>query len=340
MWEIIDNEIRLIDEESGKITNATHSIITDKMLTFDYWDYLAWAIATADCNDVLSIGHASGAFNQILNNWNMPARGMGFEIDSSYKQINSKYNNINVYYTDFRKGYDLIKSKYDTIVIDVYDNRGYVDDAYDTEWISNFLKLRKNNGKVLFHCIDFTATLLAANITIPSIPSFLISMIKRIRLITKEPIYIVPLWSTYLVWIGPYPKKIHSKLPQIQWVDRFFRSRIRVINEINYDVEMIKKPWSYDVYEFTRLQMIKFLKEMVPKGMEKIHELKKMAEVFDNQQDIHKIDKIITYYKDNRKSRYEFNQIISVLYAMKGDWNNSMNFLEEKEPKSIKWFLV
>lgn len=121
------------------------------------------------------------------------SRGIGIEIDELYKEIPNLFEGYTVEYYDFRDYLNRVNSRFDTIIVDVYDEKGYVDEAYDIEWIEKYLSFRNSEGKVVFHCIDMIGSILAANTPIPQTPTVLSTMVRRIRKVTD---YILHAFST------------------------------------------------------------------------------------------------------------------------------------------------
>lgn len=126
---------------------------------------------------------------------------------------------------------NLEKGSFDAVVIDVYDHRGYVKPAYEEPWIHRYLELVRKGGRLLLHCIDPTATLLALNLPIPATVASPLRELLTLRDIAfgaAVEVYIIPLWTTYLVWIGPAPDPISDPLcsPAVAWLDKFLRKRL------------------------------------------------------------------------------------------------------------------
>lgn len=71
-------------------------------------------------------------------------------------------------------------------------------------------------------------------------------MVQRIKSLTDEPIFIVPLWSSYLIWIGERPKIIETEKASVKWLDSFLRSRMSKIDlQEGLFISELPVAWTY-----------------------------------------------------------------------------------------------
>lgn len=337
-WKLIDGNIVLLDKYTGESTELKHSVIVKNLLTYKYWDYLAWTVASLKDSDVLSIGYGAGTFVQLLNKWGIPSNGIGIELDQNYKEINTSFPGYEVKYCDFKEGLLQMQFKFDTIIIDVYDENGYVDDAYDVEWIENYLSLRKKNGKVVFHCMDIIGSLLAAEVPLPTTPTILSTMLQRIRTVTDEQIFIVPLWSSYLLWIGPHPNKIETVIPQVKWLDSFLRYRMNSIDIPDQNISVLSRPWTYTRIEEMNQCVFLELSKSEPVELERFNDLvQMMSPVLQGKSSINQINNIINTLSKSFIDNTGSNHALSFLFAMVGNWTDSFKVLEDQHLQFSGW---
>ncbi|GGE69550.1 hypothetical protein [Priestia taiwanensis] len=336
-WKLIDDHIVVVDKKTGTPTELKHSVIVKDLLTYKYWDYLAWSVATLRDSEVLAVGYGAGTFTQLLTKWGIPSTGVGIEIDENYKELHSLYPSYEVKYSDFRSGLADIKSTFDTVIIDVYDEDGYVDDAYDVEWMKTYLSLRKKNGRVVFHCMDLLATLLAAEVPLPTTPTILSTMLHRIRSVTDEPVYIVPLWSSYLLWIGPPPERIETNIPHVQWLDSFLCSRMKLV-DVSESKSIFSRPWTYTNIAEVNSNVLLELKQSVPELLERFNTLVEvMGPVLQKPPTDDQIYSAINSLQGSALCEARNIHALSFLYAMLGNWQDSSKGLEEKNLEFLGW---
>ncbi|MFJ7407635.1 MULTISPECIES: class I SAM-dependent methyltransferase [unclassified Lysinibacillus] len=331
-WEIIDDNIVLCDRESGKLTNLKHSKIVRKKLTYKYWDYLAWAVATIPNNRVLSIGFGAGTFVQLLEKWGAHSSGVGLEIDDSFDDFNKLYANYDVIYGDFRNTLQSVHSDYDTIIVDVYNEQGYVEEAYDSVWIEKYLSLKKKDGIVILHCLDILGTLTAADISVPKVSTILNSLISSVRKLTNEEIYIVPLWTSYLLWIGPVPRRIDTNVEELNWLDKFFRLRLCQVDILNNDLPVLDTPWSYQRINQVNSSIVESLKELDYSEYDKYSNLIKiLSNVLQKEPTIDEINMSIDMLENLNIGANPKIHLYSFLLAMKEEWVNAENVLDDNK---------
>lgn len=330
-WEIIDDNIVLCDRESGKLTNLKHSKIVRKKLTYKYWDYLAWAVATIPDNKVLSVGFGAGTFVQLLDKWGVCTSGVGLEIDDSFDDFNRLYANYNVMYGDFRESLRNIYTDFKTIIVDVYNEQGYVEEAYDTEWIEKYLSLKNKDGILILHCLDILGTLTAAGISIPKVSTILNSLISSVRKITNEEIYIVPLWTSYLLWIGPFPERIETNVKELKWLDKFFRLRMCSVESLGKDLPVLDTPWSYERLELVNTSIVESLKENDNEYDKYSNLIKILSNVLQKEPTIDEIDKSIDMLENLNINSNAKIHLYSFLLAMQEEWGMAEDVLKANQ---------
>lgn len=324
-WKLIDGNIILLNKDTGNQSALKHSIIVNRDLSYKYWDYLAWSVAAYRDRDVLSIGYGAGTFAQLLSKWGIGSKGIGVEIDEFYKEIPNKNEDYRIEYCDFRDYLLQVESRYDTIIVDVYDEKGYVDDAYDTDWIKKYLSLRKNKGKVVFHCMDIIGSIIAANIPVPQTPTVLSTMVERIRKVTNEDIYIIPMWSSYLLWVGPPPHNISTEHKPLKWVDEFFKSRMNKIDK-EESIPQLNKPWTYEKLQIVNKSIVDHLGNSNRDIYNKFIDI--MGPILQNKLTNKQLDQIINQLKETKQNELLDAYSLSFLYAMREHWAKALETIK------------
>ncbi len=252
-WVKEDDTIWLVDADGT--TGYSHSKRVTNDLTFKYWDYQAWSAMTCGSTArVLSVGFGGGTFAQILTRWGTQVHGVGIEVDADLIAETREWVDLSswpVIVGDFHDVLDTLEEgSFDAILVDVYDNHGYVKSAYEEPWIHRYFNLLRAGGRLLLHCVDPTAMLLALNLPIPG---DLMSPLREWLTLHNTwwgdsvEVYVVPLWTTYLVWFGPAPGPISEPLPNpaATWIDQFFRKRFLPVYALPGD-EYRPRSWTFD----------------------------------------------------------------------------------------------
>ena len=339
-WKLIDDNIVLIDKETGEPTELKHSAIVNSLLTYKYWDYLAWSVASLKNSEVLSVGFGAGTFAQLLEKWGIQSKGIGIELDPNYEDLNDSLTSYKVKYCDFKEGLSQIHNQFDTIIIDVYDENGYVDAAYGVKAIETYLSLKKDNGRLVIHCLDILGTLLAAKVPLPTSPSILSTMIQRIKTLTDEYIYIVPLWSSYLIWVGPFPESIETEKKPVKWLDTFLKSRMNKIDlPEGHNISELTAPWSYLQLDKINKGIFIDLNTFAPEELKKINLLLNlMSPILKGNQSQKEIDSIINSLLETNNDASL--HAVSFILATIGNWADAFGVLEDKNLSKPRWMNV
>ena len=242
-WVKEDDTIWVAGDDGA--TGYSHSKRVTHDLTFKYWDYLAWgAMACGSSARVLSVGFGGGTFSQLLTRWGTGVHGIGIDVDADLLRETTDWvdsGSWSVVAGDFRDVLGTYESRaFDAILVDVYAGQGYVKSAYEEPWMRHYLRLLRPGGRLLLHCIDPTAMLLALNVPVPADLKSPLREWLTLHETLEEPVdvYVIPLWTTYLVWFGPAPNPLSSVRlnPAVAWVDQFFRKRLLSISALPGDV--------------------------------------------------------------------------------------------------------
>ena len=62
---------------------------------------------------------------------------------------------------------------------------------------------------------------------------------------TLKDIFVIPMWSSYLLWVGNLGEKIDSCYNEVRWLDLFFKNRIIPIIREVHNIPQIERPWTY-----------------------------------------------------------------------------------------------
>lgn len=335
-WINADNSILVCDPKTGDPTPAKYSTYVQGELTYKYWDYLAWSIASLGIDsEILAIGYGAGTFLQLLQKWDIHTRGVGIELDSDLAKVGLNWLpspcTLELIYGDFRKNIGNINSKFDLVMVDVYSAVGYVDDAYDIEWIKTFLSKRKSNGRIVFHCVDTVGSLIALGSSIPKLPSVLGTMLKRIRALTDDKIYIIPLWSSYLLWIGEPPFRIKTNKVSLEWLNRFLLARMIEIDLPEESSMVLPRPWTYTKISENDNVLLKRLEEIGGNSLVNLKSMTAiMGPVLNGSVEKRSIQSRIKEMNNTELFDTNKRHAQSFLSAMIKDWSEALDYLDDK----------
>ena len=225
---------------------------------------------------------------------------------------------------------ELLNSKFDAVIVDVYNNRGYVDDAYDIAYLEKYLNLRTEKGVILLHCLDFMGTILASGLDIPMFPSVLTTMIRRIRSLVSEKIFIIPMWSSYLIWVGEPPKQLRIKSESVNWTDQFFRSRIYEITTVEIGIQNLQKPWTFDKITRSKNDLLMTLTKDNSGKMRKLQFLLDIMTPVLERGDKKEITEAIRLLSSNNYRSVAKNHMLSFLYALRLEWKKALRLLDNQ----------
>lgn len=206
--------------------------LNDEMLTFKYFDYLAWAIYKSKAKKILLLGLAGGTVLQLLKKWGYTPQCTAVEIDkeiTKYIVENNwlNYPELHIEYADAL--YYEIKGNYDAIIVDLYNDTALIQEAYSLPKLKYLKEHLTDDGAIYLHCYDpimrFKAFNLIFSNPMPSITLKVAEELKKCKL--KASIF--PYWTSSLV-IGTNSNKIPEYLDdndiiEIRWLDLFLKSK-------------------------------------------------------------------------------------------------------------------
>src|SRR5262245_53535717 len=152
-----------------------HSIRVQAPLTMRYWDYLAWAIEQRQPRRLLVLGLGGGTVLQLLERRGVVPPCVAVELDAEItaslrQQGWLTYPQLTVHHGDARRFIEQPPAeRFDAIVVDVYDEHGYVQELY-TDLLGRLVEHLTPDGVLLLHCVDPMAKFPALRIAMPQRP--------------------------------------------------------------------------------------------------------------------------------------------------------------------------
>jgi len=261
-----NNSFLIAQGSSGQV--LIHSVrLANSPLTFSYWDYLAWAIYRANPTHWLLLGLGGGTTLQLLTQWGVTSPCLGVEIDQSITEEVLQhgwitYPSLKIVYMDAREF--LRKpgvSDYSAIVVDLYDEQGFVEDLYFRPGLELLLECLRPGGVLLLHCWDPCIKFLGlGRFASPPPRSATCRIIAELESVAPI-IHVYPLWTSALVvvqraaetagtakWLKVAQRPLDSNdVPApLFWFDSFVRARELDPEDLLQDFRMFEDRLSYD----------------------------------------------------------------------------------------------
>ncbi|MBI3660951.1 hypothetical protein HY230_10855 [Candidatus Acetothermia bacterium] len=151
---------RLLMKMEGFDQDATHSVrLGENNITWSYWDSLAWSIYQTGPRHWLLLGLGGGTVLQLLQRWGFTppclAIELNREITADLKHAGwFTYPNLEIIHQDARDYVASCKSHFDAIIVDVYDDKGYVNELYRLPGLKHLLSCLSDRGTLVLHCLD------------------------------------------------------------------------------------------------------------------------------------------------------------------------------------------
>jgi len=283
-------------EREGQLP-LLHSVLLDKdnttSLSFRYWDYEAWIMSKFANEKILLLGIGGATSLQILKKLNItPKKVIGVDIDANElkeKEI-LNYSYLTIVESDAYTYLNQTKEKFDLILVDVYNFKGYVENIYkDMELLNEKLY---SNGVIAFHCLDpmikYSSFNFRFNELRPS-PSYEISSLASLYF---DNVYTIPLWTSSLILAEKNEltlfKHINSKstfeLNKIyNWLDKFYKFRISKFNKLEDTFTRFKAPLDYKFIEKEDGINLKALFNALNKSYFKNRFIKVFGDIYNNK---------------------------------------------------------
>lgn len=251
--EVTREQVLVRREETGQLP-LLHSVRVQDLLTMRYWDYLAWAVRRARPENLLVLGLGGGTMLQLLERWNYTPPCVGVEVDAALVEAAQAqgwltYPHLRTVVADARQYVQEQTGRFDVVVVDAYDNQGFVQELYTPPLLERLAGLLTPGGRLLLHCADPAVKYAAFHLRLPrkpaSVTASVASDLARIGLTVR----IFPLWSTALIEAvaGPAPALPFPEgapLP-LQWLDAFLSLRGRSLEDFGQFVDRYDGPYQY-----------------------------------------------------------------------------------------------
>ena len=250
--------------------------------------------------------------------------------------FNTEKDKFIIRYCNFKDFVKESTDKFDLIIVDVYDEKGYVSEAYDEQFFSLYLKLLRPNGRIVFHCVEFSGTLLATETEIKKVPSIFITMIMLIKSMTLKDIFVIPMWSSYLLWVGNLGEKIDSCYNEVRWLDLFFKNRIIPIIREVHNIPQIERPWTYTKIQEYEKSIIDNLFLEDPDVYYRLTEIIEIMGPLLNNKD-KSLDYSTAEYslKTLENKEHSIEHELSFIYALNKNWEKAMEHVSKYKLKNI-----
>lgn len=251
--EVTREQVLVRREESGQLP-LLHSVRVQDVLTMRYWDYLAWAVRRARPENVLVLGLGGGTVLQLLERWNYTPPCVGVEVDSALIEAAREqgwltYPHLRTVIADART-YALEQTdRFDAVLVDAYDEQGFVQELYSPPLLDRLAGLLTPGGRLLLHCADPAVKYAAFHLRLPRKPASVTYSVASHLAAAGLTVRIYPLWSTALVEAIAGPQSA-SQFPAdaplpLQWLDAFFSARGRDLEAFGQFVDPYDGPYHY-----------------------------------------------------------------------------------------------
>jgi hypothetical protein len=289
----------------------TFSIKPDKYnITFNYWDYLAWAVYKSQVKKFLMLGLGGGTTLEILSKWKVTPTCIGVENNEEMiTELKRKgwlsYSNLFIVIKEVCTYIDSLNPNnlFNAIVVDLYDTNGYVQKAYKEEYLRKYLKHIPEDGFVFLHCFDPSMKYIALNFMFPELckPKSITYSIANELCRQGARVALIPLWESALVistksdealrYFFSRPKSNNKEnLNELNWLSSFLMSRKKTINELKKYVDSYtKKEYTYKIINHNDLISLNNLLSSLP--VKKSQEIIKLLNIEErsNQKQTKKI---------------------------------------------------
>lgn len=240
------------------------SRMSKNMLSFRYWDYLAWPVYLEHSKNVLLLGLGGGTVLQLLHRWGMTPTCLAVEIDSTVtaellRRGWLNYSRLNIVHADARLFVKETQKKFDAVIVDVYDGQGFVQELYRPPLLHRLLDLISNRGMLLIHCLDPAIKYLALNLVLPGHARSVSYTVANALEALSMNVRIYPLWSSALVlarrgvrgveWHNHGVEPIQEAPVELQWLNDFLARRRKSVKDLSEDLSFIHDDYTYQNLE-------------------------------------------------------------------------------------------
>lgn len=278
-WEVTDTYLLLRRSDSAQ--PFQHSArVKGTSLSLRYWDYLAWAVQRQPVKNMLLLGLGGGTVLQLLQRWGVTPTCLAVEIDptmtSTVKQHGwLDYPGLTIVHADARQ---FIQNgnlrKFDTVIVDLYDECGFVQEVYRPPLIQRLASFLSPQGILLMHCLDPAVKYLALNLVLPrNIPSTSYTVASDLGALAME-VEVYPLWSSALVLAHrskekddvPEPELREAKKAsvELQWLSKFLAARRRTVQDLSNQCARLDDAYTYTVLERLDAEQMQAFASSIP----------------------------------------------------------------------------
>ncbi|WP_335870916.1 spermidine synthase [Bacillus sp. 2205SS5-2] len=364
-WTVNNNFIEI---NKGDHNHFVYSEKVDNYLSFKYYDYLAWAIYKSRAKNILLLGMGGGTVLQLLKKWSFTPPCTAVEIDADLIEFSVDnqwldYPNLNIVHADATKY--IPTEEYDAIVIDLYNDKGLVEEMYKINKLSYLFNKLSENGSIYLHCFEPALRFEAFNIffseKIPSISFTLAQDITRMGGFSN----IIRYWTSSLLIASKQPTSIDNNYSweinseEIKWLDEFLLSKEKNILSLDEQYTIFTEGYSFsELYKVDNFYLGQFIHSCTDEIKDQISSILKLDTLAEKQVDAYLANgSEISQYRINaafllsdlfqKKSQSELKvilihlldlykydkdssikQLISYVYAMLGNFKSAIDYLQ------------
>jgi spermidine synthase len=202
----LDVVVDQLIEQPRDARPCIYSVRVRSPLTLRYWDYLAWAIEQVQPRRLLLLGLGGGTVLQLLERRGVVPPCVAIDLDPQVTDaLRARgwltYPQLEVVHEDARSfvSRQPATETFDAIVVDVYDEHGYVRELYDPPLLRRLVRLLSPGGVLLLHCLDPMAKFPAFRMVMPERPfSPSCSVAQHLASLGMQ-VAAYPMWSSMLI---------------------------------------------------------------------------------------------------------------------------------------------
>lgn len=278
--ELSEQSLHIVGEEG--VPTLTHSVyLAKRNLTMGYWDALAWAVMRSEATNLLLLGLGGGTVLQLLKAHGRMPDCTAVEIDDSHPARLARdrwlsYPRLKVVYADAREFLSrTIPEQFDAVVVDLYNNNGYVEEAYSAEILASAVALLTSRGVIILNCFDPAAKYLSFGLTFePPLPSPALAVAHRIAALGLE-VTVHPQWSSMAVVGKRYNRGSNQDLclksSPLRWLNLFNLATSKRIEEMQATLTPMSSDYTFEALNnidlVARVSVARSLPEAVQSAM-------------------------------------------------------------------------
>lgn len=257
-----DMVVNRLVERQPSAPALVHSIRVRSPLTMHYWDYLAWAIERRRPRRLLLLGLGGGTMLQLLERREVVPPCVAIDLDSELTDLLREqgwltYPQLTILHEDARRFVGRPPTElFDAIIVDVYDEHGYVQELY-ADQLSQLVDHLTPDGVLLLHCLDPMAKFAALRVVMPRRPPSPSCSTAQHLVSLGMSVAVYPMWSTALIASSRDPGALDESSPgrpsdrdadddaALAWSSQYYASRHTPLSELERFLAPLDGEYSY-----------------------------------------------------------------------------------------------